>query len=333
MINPEILASLFISYISSLYLLYSSVFSLKILKKWNLINGSEYQINLEKRVYLIQTIVFWMMIVSFIGLFHFIYLIDKLCIFIAGAMCGFGTLSANIYGWATFLLKIFIVIFSGAWIILNKIDYSFEYYPLIKIKSAFLLVITPFFILDSTMSTLFFLNIKPDIVVSCCGSFFEEFSEINKQTNLNLILNNRYLTIIFISYQILTIIFLTYLIKNKKCAIFTSFVNFFNIFLLVIYFLFFISPYIYELPNHYCFFCILKMEYYGVGYLYYLVFLTYSITTVSLMLISLTIKLSKNKEFLIKYQRKLAFQSIYLLLGLLFLFTLSVIISNLKLNY
>lgn len=330
MVNSVIIALQVCLYLSSIYLIYSSTISVNIIRKWDISSGSEYQLKLEKKTYLIQTIVFWIMLISFINFFLFIYEIDNLCNLITGAMCAFGTLSSNFFGWFSFFLKIFSLIFSSVWLIINKIDNNFENYPLIKIKYRFLIFVTVFFVADSIISTLFFMNIKPNIIVSCCGSFFEEVNEVKDEFISKMILDKKISLAFFVFYQFLSYLVIIWLLKKQYFHIVVSFINLINVFIIYFFFIFFITPYIYELPNHYCFFCMLKSEYKGLGYLYYFLFLIYAILSFILTLFTF---IDKKFQFLEKYKYKYSYFILIVLAIIIILFIFTVFKSNLKLVY
>ncbi|MCX7770988.1 MAG: hypothetical protein N2202_07905 [Proteobacteria bacterium] len=333
MIDPQVLALLIISYLSSAYLIYAASYAIGVLKKWDLSSGSEEQIRLEKKTYLIETIIFWISIITIISLFLFMYEVDALSNFIKGAMCGFGTLHMNIFGWGTFFLKLAIVILSGLWLVINSIDNKYSDYPLIKQKSIILISITPFFVLDSLISSFFFLNIKPDIIVSCCGSFFNNFGMNENSGNFKFLLSKKTAFISFIIYQGIIFSALIFSLRSDRGTLLSGFLATINIFIISYFFLFYVSPFIYEMPNHFCPFCMLKIEYKGVGYLYYLFFLLYSLFSISLLIIYLIQKRQTQLAFLLKYKKKQLVFITSLLLTIFVMFIYSIYTSNLKFDY
>ena len=80
---------------------------LQILNGWNLENGSDRQLDLERRTYLISTIMSSVMVFQLMSLFLFVYTADALHPLFSGAMCAAGTLNVNQFGYPLLVIKIF----------------------------------------------------------------------------------------------------------------------------------------------------------------------------------------------------------------------------------
>lgn len=333
MISPQIIALISISILSTIYTIYSSFFAIKIIKIWDIKNGSELQINLERKTYLISTIQFWILLISAFSLFLFIFEIDRLCNFITGAMCGFGTLNANKFGWFLIFVKFLCSILSGTWLMLNYIDNRFENYPIIKEKYFLLILVTPFFIIESILTFLFFLNIRPEIIVSCCGSILNDLKQPNIESKNFFEFNKKHLLFIYILSTTLNLISLYSVFTEKKKIFFTGFSNIVSIAITILFFVFFVSPYIYEMPYHYCPFCILKFEYNRIGYLFYFLILFSAILSFTIFFISIILKRKKELLNFENYLKKLSKFNFFIILIQITFFTIVILFSNMKLSY
>ena len=173
-LHPAILALLSGSLLTGFILLSALLFSVRILARWDITSGSEYQLILERRTYLISTILNYAFAFQIFSLFLYIYTADNMHELFTGAMCAAGSLHVNSYGYPVLLLKIVNLMFAGTWLILNYADVRGYDYPLIRIKYALLLFMVPCVLLETVLQFLYFGNLHPDIITSCCGSLFSQ---------------------------------------------------------------------------------------------------------------------------------------------------------------
>ena len=175
-LDPSILALLVSSLLISLMTLYACGYGVQILRSWDIASGSELQLALERRTYLISTIVSYFLAFQLVSLFLFIQTADGISHLFVGAMCAVGTLTVNGFGYPTLLLKVITFILAGLWLILNHADNQGYDYPLIRAKYLLLLVMAPFILAETAVQGAFFLGLRPDIITSCCGSLFSQGS-------------------------------------------------------------------------------------------------------------------------------------------------------------
>ena len=131
-IHPSIIALFVSSLLVSFIVLYAAYYGLQILRKWDIKSGSELQLALERRTYLISTFLNYTLGFQLISLFLYLFVVDHLHTFLVGAMCAAGSLYANDYGYPTLILKLINFLFVGVWLILNYTDNRADDYPLIK---------------------------------------------------------------------------------------------------------------------------------------------------------------------------------------------------------
>ena len=145
---------------------------MRILRHWDLSSGSELQLGLEKRTYLVSTLMAWAFAFQIGSLFLFIFTAEDLHRLFVGAMCAAGTLNVNEFGYPTILLKIGNALLAGIWLIVNYADNRASDYPLIRKKYALLLVITPLLAAEALLQGAYFAGLKANVITSCCGSLF-----------------------------------------------------------------------------------------------------------------------------------------------------------------
>jgi len=136
-LSPAVIALMLGSAAVGLLALYASAWGVRILRHWDLQNGSESQLQLEKRTYLVSTLMAWAFAFQAGSLFLFIFTAEDLHRLFVGAMCAAGTLNVNGFGYPTVLLKVGNALLAGIWLIVNYTDNRASDYPLIRKKYAF----------------------------------------------------------------------------------------------------------------------------------------------------------------------------------------------------
>ena len=270
-LDPAIIALLAGSLLTSCMLLYAACFAVRILRHWDLASGSEVQIALERRTYLLATIMICVMIFQLFSLFLFITTADRLCTLFSGAMCAAGTLNLNRFGYPALLLNLAGFLLAGTWLIVNHADNQGFDYPLIRVKYRLLLLTTPVLLLETALQAAFFLSLHPHVITSCCGSLFGNTAR-NLAPSLSLIPE------VSVLVALTTVTGVTFLaggryLRHQRGAygfaaaatamLATGAVGMVSA----------IPVYLYELPSHHCPFCMLHREYHYVGFALYLTLL------------------------------------------------------------
>lgn len=265
--NPAILALLTSSFLISLMLLYACWYGAKILMKWDLQSGSDLQLILERRTYLISTILGYAFVFEILSLFLYIFTADSIHVQFAGAMCAAGSLNVDSYGYPTLVLKIVNCLLAGVWLIINHADNQGFDYPLIRYKYTLLMILAPLVYLEAVLQYGYFNGLHADVITSCCGSLFS----VNRRGIGGDLagLPAGPMEMLFYGGMAVTLITgLLFCLKGKGGYLF-SFASFLTFIVSVAALISFICLYIYELPTHHCPFCILQKEYGYVGYLLY----------------------------------------------------------------
>jgi hypothetical protein len=172
MLHPGVIALLAGSLLVSALLLVSAWNGLVILWRWDLASGSALQLSLERRTYLVSTIVGYVLAFELVSLFLYVYTADALAPMFTGAMCAAGTLAANAWGYPVLLLRIANFVLAGLWLVVNRADTLGDDYPLVRAKYALLLALTPLVLAEAVLQARYFLALEPEVITSCCGSLF-----------------------------------------------------------------------------------------------------------------------------------------------------------------
>ncbi len=266
-LHPAIIALLVSSVLMSFLALYSAYYGAVIVRRWDLTSGSSLQLDLERRTYLISSVLAYVFAFQLASLFLFVYTADSLCSLFTGAMCAVGTLNVNRYGYPVLGLKIVNFILAGLWLILNYADNRGYDYPLIRKKYLFLLVLTPLLIAETVLQALYFLGLHPDVITSCCGSLFSD-SGRNFASEMSSLPVVPMKVLLILSMAMTLGLGMFFYVKGKGGYLFSVFSGV-SFLIALASILSFISLYVYELPTHHCPFCLLQREYGYIGYLLY----------------------------------------------------------------
>ena len=266
--HPTSLALVFVSVASGIIMLYSSAFGYRVIRYWDINSGSELQIELEKKTYLISTFLSFVCVLQIVSLLLYMYYTDSLAQFFTGAMCAVGVLNVNAFGMPVLGLKLLLFFLSSLWLMMNILDTQAPDYPLTKVKYVFLMLMTPIVLVEMTAQYLYFTRMNPNVITSCCGTLFSggkdnlpsELADIDPGKGVMLFISAALL------FLINGLVFRCWL-KGGRMFFIANIMAFTASIIAIISF---ISLYVYEHPHHHCPFCVLQREYYYQGYLLYI---------------------------------------------------------------
>jgi hypothetical protein len=263
-LHPGILALLTGSLCTGLMILYAGWYGVRILRNWDLASGSELQLALEKRTYLVSTLLSYALAFELVSLFLFIFTADRLHLLFSGAMCAAGTLNANGFGYPLLILKLVNFLLAGTWLVINHADNQGYDYPLIKFKYTLLIPLVPMALLELVYLFGYFSGLHADIITSCCGSLFS-LDRPGIAGDLAS-LPGAPMRVTFYGCMAATLLSGTWsYLKGKGYYLFSA-LSSLNFCVALASLIAFICLYIYELPTHHCPFCILQKEYGYIGY-------------------------------------------------------------------
>ncbi|HAD04891.1 MAG: hypothetical protein A2091_03750 [Desulfuromonadales bacterium GWD2_61_12] len=264
-LEPGILALILLSLITSGTILYALRHIVPILYAWDLKSGSEGQLQLERRTYLLSTLLTWAFVAELTSLLLLVYTAENLHERFTGAMCAAGVFNLNAFGYPALLLKLGNFLLAGCWLVLNRADNSARDYPLIRGKYLFLLVLTVPLLAEGVVLGLYLLNLQPDVITSCCGSLFGSRA-VGLGSEL-AVWPMRPLGLVLLLAYVLNLGSGSFVLRKGRGSYLFALSGLLVLFLGISAILSFVAPYFYELPSHHCPFCLLKADYGYVGYL------------------------------------------------------------------
>jgi hypothetical protein len=264
--QPGVIALLLGSGITLVLLAYASFIGVKIWRNWDIGSSSEAQLSLERKTYLVSTLVKYGLLFEIVSVFLFIYTADDLHNLLVGAMCATGSLNANSFGFPALYTKIAVLFLASAWIALDSLDSRAEDYPLTRKKYKLLLFMIPFVVGGYVLQVRYFSGINPDVITSCCGVLFSEGGTGVGSSLASLPV--RWTEVAF--YSLFLAVFAVGIAAMKTGRKgFLALLAFFSasfFFVSIAAIVSFVSLYFYQNPTHHCPFDMLQSGYYYAGY-------------------------------------------------------------------
>ncbi len=306
--NPAVIALIAASLLVGGFTLYACGVGLRILWQWNLGSAGEKQLQLERKTYLVSSILSHVLAIELVSLFLFIAVVNQMHTFFTGAMCAAGVLNVNPFGFLTLAARTASFLCCGVWLVINHVDARACDYPLIRFKYAFLLGIGLLLVVEGVLQVKFLAGLDPQILTSCCGTIFGETSRSVAAGMAHLpapaAAANFYLG------MGMTLAAGAWFARTGRhdwlygllsVAVFPlSLAALVSVFCL----------YVYELPTHHCPFCMLQKEYHFVGYFLYAFLLVGAIAGASIGIIGRFRKQASLAGLVPQIQRRLCWVSV-----------------------
>jgi hypothetical protein len=326
--KPAIIALFTGSLLTSGMLLFAACYAVRILRNWDIHSGSELQLSLERRTYLISTLMAYALAFQLLSFFLFIYTADHLHSYFTGAMCAAGSLNACRWGYPVVGLKVLNFLLAGVWLIVNYTDNRGYDYPLIKEKYTLLLWLTPLILAEAALQAGYFLGLEPEVITSCCGTQFT--AESKSLASGVIALPVTAMEIVFFTGMGGTLVLGVFFYRTGKGGYLLGAASLITFLIAVAALISFISLYIYELPTHHCPFCILQAEYHYLGYPLYLTLLAGVVAGLGAGVLTRFRNLASLREVVPAIQRRLTLVALaaYALFTLMAIYEM--LFSNLK---
>ena len=265
--QPAIIALLLASGVAVAMLAAAAPFAVQVIRLWDIASGSERQLQLERRTYLFSTLAVFVMAVQLVALLLFVFNADRMAEMFVGAMCAVGTLNVNPYGFPALLAQMAVFFLAAAWLAVNHVDTRAPDYPLVRIKYALLLILLPALLLSFGLQLKYFLNLRADVITSCCGSLFSGDAQ-GLAAEVAALKPAPAMVLFYATLAVAT--GLTFFhARTQRAGYLAAAASAAAFVASLVGVLSFVSLYLYEHPNHHCPVCILKPEYGHQGYWLY----------------------------------------------------------------
>jgi len=269
-LHPGILALLLGGLISLAMLGGGALLGLRIARRWDPLGAEAEQLSLERRAWLVTTLVRWAIAFEALSLLLFLYTADVIHPLFVGAMCATGTLNANPIGWHLLWIKLLLFLFGGLWLVVNHLDLQLPDAPLTRFKLIALLPLVPLAAADLYLMGSFFAGLNVEIITSCCGSLFSSGGKGVASALAGLPMRPMIIGFYAASALFAGLLLICRLAAGRfwRALLALAALGFGAVALASV--VSFISVYFYQLPSHHCPFDLLQGHYYFIGYPLYI---------------------------------------------------------------
>ncbi len=268
-LTPETAALTVSSALSTVMICASAAFGVTVLRRWDLRSGSELQLTLERRTYLVSTMLAYAFFFECISLFFLVHTAEKMHPLFVGAMCAVGTFSASRFGFPSLIIQCITFLLAAIWLIMNYADSRASDYPLIRPKYALLLLIAPVSAAGTATLIGFFWTLEPHVITSCCGALFGSGSNASIAASLGALPPKPAMIAFYASIALVALSGL-YAARTDRGHAALGLLSLAALVVSLASIISFVSCYVMELPTHHCPFCILQADYGYIGYPMYL---------------------------------------------------------------
>lgn len=263
---PSVSISLFVELALFLVLSYALLLTLFLLKNYKKDDKSTLHYQLEKKSYLLVSIISISIIIKLLLTPFFFNTLNTLSTLIPGAMCSAGVVSANEFGTPTIVIKVVTLLLALLWLTINKKDERTPNQPYFRVKLYLYILLYIFITIEIYLELHFFSNLVTDSPVLCCSTLYTQKSQA-------FLLTLGTPTLLLIFTLLFFLVVLANYFKRRYLSAFLA-----TLFVYVSYYalVYFFATYIYELPTHKCPYCMLQKDYYFIGYfIYFTLFMGY----------------------------------------------------------
>lgn len=265
-LHPGILALLCVSCIILIVMLIASWYGLQVLLHWDVASSSEEQLLLERKTWLIATLLNYALGAQVLSALLFVFTADDIHRLFVGAMCATGSLNANLVGWLVLLIKGVLLFMASIWVVFNWLDQRTEDGPLVHSKYLALLLMTPLVALDLYLQWDYFSGLQPEVMTSCCGSLFSIEGEGVAGDLAGMPIRQAMLLFFTAIASYLLVLFGYLIYRRAFLRVLLFVVSVLTFFIALGAVVSFISLYIYQMPTHHCPFDMLQAHYDYIGY-------------------------------------------------------------------
>jgi len=265
--RPAILALLLASGVNVALLLAISPFAVEVIRHWDITSGSERQLKLERRTYLVSTLLSLILATQLLALLLFVFNADRMAGMLVGAMCAVGTLNANVYGFPALSAQIAAFFLASVWLVIHHVDIQAPDYPLVRMKYALLLGMAPVLVAVFYLQWQYFRGIKADVITSCCSRLFTAGSR--GLSGDVAAMSPRPAIVVFFGALAGVLGSAGYTAWKRRGGVVLALASASAFVASIAGIVSFLSLYVYEHPHHHCPFCLLKADYGFQGYWLY----------------------------------------------------------------
>ena len=265
LLEPWVLLRIIAGIVTTVFFARAAATSVRVLRHFDLESYAEGQLALERRVELASTFVRIATVVQIASLALSSLAADRLSRGIRGAMCAYGVFNANEWGFRALACTVMVAVLGGILAQIYAFDARTTSLALVRKLSVSTLILAPLAALDLALTSMFLLKLDLSITASCCSVQLDAAAAGNG----GFAHGPRIIAATLASVAIVAAMAVAFAaLRRPKAPLVVAA----GVFALVAFPLAVgaavleVAPYVFELPQHVCPFCLLKADVLGIGY-------------------------------------------------------------------
>jgi hypothetical protein len=267
LLQPAVISLVWCSAVVGVISVVAACVGLTVAVGWNPEDSSRRQLTLERRSLLVHSALTVVLGWQLVSLFLFVAAVDRLHVLFPGAMCAAGTLNASPFGYPTLLVKVAVFVLCGLGMVVMRTSAAAWTPGLVRFKHLFLVGLAAALVVENVLQLLYFTDLDPEIITSCCASIFsEEAGGVGAGFAGMPVRISRLAFFGWFALAVGSGVF--FLTRGRSPLVYALQVIPLTV-LGMAAVVSWIAPGFYELPNHHCPFCLLSWRYWFVGHALY----------------------------------------------------------------
>ncbi len=265
LLEPWVLLRLAAGLVAVLLFLRGALTSYRVLRHFDVRHATEGQLALEKQVELGSTFVRVATVVQVASLVMTALTADRLSRSVRGAMCAYGVLNANEWGFRSLGATAGVALLAGVLAQLYALDARVRGMDLVRPVAIATLVVVPFALADFALTALFLTKLDLTAVASCCSVQLDAADA----GQAGYASGPRVLTVIGASIAVALSAGVAWFASRKPSAPTVALAGALALFALPLAVgaaVLEVAPHAFEAPQHVCPFCLLKSDVLAIGY-------------------------------------------------------------------
>ncbi|HEX9296292.1 MAG TPA: hypothetical protein VF881_10665 [Polyangiaceae bacterium] len=265
LLEPWVMMRLMAGLVATLLFAYGAFVGARILKYAHLGAATEGQLSLERQFELAATLVRFAAMVQLLSLLLSVLAADRLSGSIRGAMCGYGVVAQNRWGWVSIGVTLVVSLVSAILLQLLLLDRNVRGLDLLRPLAFFCIALAPAAAFDLGLALGWLTRLDLTVVASCCSTTLDAARREGNEYWQGPRLLATWSAVVGVALAIVAAL----LARRRPGRALVGVAGAVSLALVpvaIVAVVLEVAPHVYEVPQHLCPFCLFKEDAYFIGY-------------------------------------------------------------------